>query len=66
MGFYVCLLSFTLCYVAARRSLVGGLITTVAIGYLFGITRANLPDTSSYFIFDSGVLGLYAAQLFVR
>src|SRR5258707_5897882 len=64
MSVYVCLLSFTLCYVAARRSLVGGLITTVAIGYLFGITRANLPDTASYFIFDSGVLGLYAAQLF--
>jgi hypothetical protein len=64
MGFYACLLSFTLCYVAGRRSLVGGLITTMAIGYIFGITRANLPDTASYFIFDSGVLGLYAAQLF--
>ena len=64
MSFYLCLLSFTVCYVAGRRSLVGGLITTMAIGYFFGITKANLPETASYFIFDSAVLGFYAAQLF--
>ena len=64
MGFYLCLLSFTLCYVAARRSLVSGLIVSLGVGYVFGITRANIPDTASYFIFDSGVLGLYAVQLF--
>ena len=64
MSFYLCLLSFSLCYIAGRRSLVTGLITTVAVGYLFGITKANVPGTASYFLFDSGVLGLYAAQLF--
>jgi hypothetical protein len=64
MSFYLCLLSFALCYVAGRRSLVSGLLTTMALGYVFGITRANLPETASYFIFDAGVLGLYAAQLF--
>jgi hypothetical protein len=40
------------------------LIATLAVGYVFGITRANLPETASFFIFDAGVLGLYAAQLF--
>jgi hypothetical protein len=64
MSFYICLLCFTVCYIAARRSLVGGLITTMAVGYIFGITKANLPETGSYFIFDSAVLGFYAAQLF--
>jgi len=64
MSFSLCLLSFALCYVSGRRSLAGGLITTLAIGYVFGITKANLPETGSYFIFDSAVLGLYAAQLF--
>ena len=64
MSFYLCLLSFAVCYVAARRSLVAGLLTTLAIGYVFGIIRANLPEPTSYFIFDAGVLGLYAAQLF--
>ena len=31
---------------------------------LYGIMRANVPETFSHFIFDAGVVGLYAAQLF--
>ena len=64
MGLYACLIAFTICYIAARRSLIAGLLTTLAIGYVFGIVKANMPQTASYFIFDSAVLGLYAAQLF--
>lgn len=64
MSFYICLLSFALCYFAGRRSLVSGLIAMLGIGYVYGITRANLPDTWSYFIFDAAVLGFFAAQLF--
>ena len=64
MAFYLCLISFALCYAVGRRSLVGGLIATLGIGYVFGITKANLPETASYFIFDSAVFGFYAAQLF--
>ena len=64
MGFYACLLAFTVCYAAARRSLTAGLLTTLTVGYFFGIVKANVPQTASYFIFDSAVLGLYAAQLF--
>lgn len=64
MGLYTCVIAFTICYVAARRSLVAGLLTTLAVGYVFGIVKANMADTGSYFIFDAAVLGLYAAQLF--
>ena len=64
MSFYLCLAGFTLCYLAGRRSLVNGLVAVLAVGYLFGITKANLADTTSNFIFDAGVVGLYAAQLF--
>ena len=64
MSLYLCLLSFGLCYWAGRRSLVNGLAAVLSIGYLYGIMRANVPETFSHFIFDAGVVGLYAAQLF--
>jgi hypothetical protein len=64
MAFYLCLISFALCYWAGRRSLVSGLVAVLGVGYAYGVTRANVPETFSHFIFDSGVVGLYAAQLF--
>ncbi|HEV7857238.1 MAG TPA: hypothetical protein VGO91_01175 [Pyrinomonadaceae bacterium] len=64
MSLYLCLLSFILCYLIGRRSLHGGLAVLFGVGYLYGIVRANLPETFSHFIFDAGVIGLYAAQLF--
>jgi hypothetical protein len=64
MSLYLCLLSFAVCYWAGRRSLVNGLVAVLAVGYLYGITRANVPETFSHFIFDSAVVGLYGAQLF--
>lgn len=66
MSLYLCVISCVLCYWAGRRSLVNGLITLIAIGYLYGIVRANVPETFSHFIFDTGVIGLYLAQLFRR
>jgi hypothetical protein len=64
MSFYLCLLSFGICYWFGRRSLLSGIIAVLAIGYLYGVTRANVPETFSHFIFDAGVIGLYATQLF--
>jgi hypothetical protein len=61
MALYICLLSFIGCYLAGRRSLANGLIAVLGVGYFYGIIRAHLPETTSHFIFDSGVLGLYAA-----
>lgn len=66
MAFYLCILSFVLCYWAGRRSLVSGLATVIGVGYAYGITRANLPETASHFVFDAGVIGLFAALLFKR
>jgi hypothetical protein len=40
------------------------MIAVMGVGYVYGITRANIPETYSHFIFDAGVVGLYAAQLF--
>ncbi len=58
--------ALTITFVAARRSLVMGLGAVLAFGYIYGITRANLTDPYSHFLFDAAVLGFYAARLFCR
>lgn len=59
----LCGAALLLCYFAGKRSLEMGLAAVIGVGYFYGIVRANVPSTFSYFIFDAGVLGLYAAQL---
>jgi len=59
----LCLLSFVFCVWAGRKSLVNGLIAVIGVGYVYGIVRANIPETYSHFIFDAGVVGLYVAQI---
>ena len=59
----LCLAAFVLCAQMARRSLVAGLCALMAVGYVYGIARANLPDGFSHLIFDAGTLGLYVVQL---
>lgn len=66
MALFLCLGSLAICYFAARRSLVAGLGVLMAVGYAYGIIRANVPEALSHFIFDAGVLGFYAARLFDR
>jgi hypothetical protein len=61
-----CIIAFGACYWAAKRSLGQGLVALLAVGYFYGILRANLITTFSHFIFDAGMLGLYAARLFVK
>jgi hypothetical protein len=55
--------AFILCFWAANRSLRAGLLAVMSVGYVYGILRANFPDTSTYLTFDLAVLGLYIAQL---
>jgi hypothetical protein len=62
----LCLLAFISGVLASRRSLVAGLTVVLAIGYAYGIVRANLTEAFSHFIFDAGVAGLYITQLFKR
>ncbi len=57
----VCVAAFTACFWAGRRSLGQGLVTLLAFGYFYGILRANLLTAFSHFIFDAGLLGLYAS-----
>src|SRR5262245_18037713 len=55
----LCLGAFVVVYWFARRSVVAGLEAVLTIGYLYGIVRANVPQTFSHFIFDAGIGGLY-------
>ncbi len=58
----LCFAAITIVFAAGRRSLVGGLVAVFAVGYIYGITRANFNAAASHFIFDAGVIGLYAAR----
>ena len=58
-----CAGAFIACLLAANRSLRHGLLTLLAIGYGYGILRANFPDTWTYLTFDAAVLGLFVGQL---
>jgi hypothetical protein len=60
-GLFLCALAFVAALVCAWRSLVAGLAAVLSAGYLFGIARANTPDTYSHFIFDSAVIGFYVS-----
>src|SRR4051812_28898075 len=59
LGF--CLFALVVTFVAGRRSLVAGLVATLAVGYGYGTARANFTGAASHFIFYSAALGLYAA-----
>jgi hypothetical protein len=60
---FFCVGAFVLCLAAANRSLRHGLLALLAVGYVYGILRANFPDTATYLTFDAAVLGVYVAQL---
>ncbi len=51
------------CFLAANRSLKLGLCAITAVGYVYGIARANYPDSWTYLMFDLGAIGLFAAQI---
>ncbi len=53
----LCGSAFVACFIAARRSLVQGLAALLAVGYAYGIVRANVPSPASHFLFDAGVAG---------
>jgi hypothetical protein len=64
IGLLFCAAAFLLAFVASRRGLTAGLGAVLAVGYVYGIVRANFPDPASHFIFDAAVLALYMTQLF--
>lgn len=58
----LCIIAFIVCWAVGRRSLGYGLATLLAVGYSYGLLRANLLTTFSHFIFDAGLIGLYCSQ----
>lgn len=57
----LCFVAFVVALGLSRRSLRGGLVFVLAVGYVYGIVRANLNEPAAHFIFDAAVVGLYAA-----
>lgn len=61
-GLFLCLLALGATYWAGKRSLGIGAVVLLTFGYSFGIVRANYLSTTTYFMFDSALIGLYASQ----
>jgi hypothetical protein len=61
IGSVLCILAFIATYFAARRDRVIGLGVLMTVGYVYGIVRANVPQTMSHFVFDAAVAGFYVA-----
>ena len=59
MSLLLCILAFLIVTYISRKSLVGGLTATLAVGYFYGILRANLAEAMAHFIFDGAVIGFY-------
>jgi hypothetical protein len=66
IGILLSATSFIVCYRLSRSSLAKGVCVMLAIGYLYGIARANISSPFIHFWFDFALLGLYAAQLWRR
>ena len=58
-----CGAAFVLCLTASNRSLRHGILALLSVGYIYGILRANFPDTWTYLTFDAAVVGVYLGQL---
>ena len=56
-----CVLAFAATFWAAKRSLGAGVLAVAAVGYAYGILRANMLQAASHFIFDASLAGLYLA-----
>lgn len=65
-GLVLCAVAGLLCLVAGYRSRVAGLIVVLAVGYVYGITRAHAGGPFAHFIFDAGLVGLYLSEVLRR
>jgi len=59
----LCIAAFLICFALGRRAIWLGVVATLAIGYFYGILRANIEQTASHFIYDGGAAGLYLALM---
>lgn len=63
MGLAICALSFIACFAATCRSVSAGVVSTMIVGYVYGILRGNIQEAASHFIYDAGAIGMYLALL---
>jgi hypothetical protein len=66
VGLLLCMAAFVTAYFSARRTLGAALVTLLAVGYGYGILRANFPDGLSHFMFDAAALGVYLGHFSSR
>ena len=59
MSLALCIVAAFVTYYLGRRSLVAGLLSLFAIGYAYGILRANLQSTAIYFLSSIPLLSGY-------
>lgn len=59
LALVLCVAAFTGCYWVTRRSLVLGILAAAAIGYSYGIVRANVIAWLTHFYFDAALFGFY-------
>jgi hypothetical protein len=58
----LCVVGALAAFFVGRRSLGAGILVVIAVGFGYGILRANLAPPFSHFMFDTAVIGLYASQ----
>lgn len=62
----VCILAFVVCFAATRRAVWSGFIAASAVGYLYGITRANIESSLAQFVYDAALAGCFLAATTLR
>lgn len=58
----ICIAACAAAFFAGRRALWQGIAAVLAVGYAYGIVRANAAG-ATHLMFDAAVAGLFAAQL---
>jgi hypothetical protein len=58
-----CLLALFVSFYCGRRALWAGFITTMTVGYFYGIIRANWEVSVVHFLFDFSAIGYFLALL---
>ncbi|HLW71092.1 MAG TPA: O-antigen ligase family protein [Candidatus Binataceae bacterium] len=59
----VCAVAFGGCFTAMRRAVWAGVVAMLAVGYLYGIVRANIDSPLAQFVYDAALAGFFIAAL---
>jgi hypothetical protein len=59
----VCLVTFIACFAAMRRAVWSGVAVATAVGYVYGIVRANIDHPIAQFVYDAALAGGFLAAI---